>query len=156
MKRNYIENNKFIITFGSSQLDEFYVRPNDVALIIEAENENEARNQVCNFKGIAERFCTSYQYEKYIDEFVNKYNMKEYTLEDLEKLRIKGKQNMPDNIRDLEINVSYNSNRDKMVSINGEYFNKDKAFDFAMMLLIASSEILESLDRDIKYNLKGK
>ena len=82
---------KFIITFGSSQLDEFYVRPNDVALIIEAENENEARNQVCNFKGIGERFCTSYPYEKYIDEFVNKYNMKEYTFEDLENLRIKGK-----------------------------------------------------------------
>lgn len=33
-----MENNKFIITFGSSQLDEFYVRPNDVALIIEAKN----------------------------------------------------------------------------------------------------------------------
>ena len=83
---------KFIITFGSSQLNEFNVKPNDVALIIEAENENEARNQVCNFKGIGERFCTSYAYEKHIDEFVNKYNMKEYTLEDLEKLRIKGKQ----------------------------------------------------------------
>ena len=82
---------KFIITFGSSQLDEFYVRPNDVALIIEAKNENEARTKVFNFKGIAERFCTSYQYEKYIDEFVKRYNMKEYTLEDLEKLRIKRK-----------------------------------------------------------------
>lgn len=87
-----MENNKFIITFGSSQLDEFYVRPNDVALIIEAKNENEARTKVFNFKGIGERFCTSYAYEKHIDEFVNKYNMKEYTLEDLEKLRIKGKQ----------------------------------------------------------------
>ena len=87
-----MENNKFIITFGSSQLDEFYVRPNDVALIIEAKNENEARTKVFNLKGIGERFCTSYPYEKYIDEFVNKYNMKEYTLEDLEKLRIKGKQ----------------------------------------------------------------
>ena len=63
---------------------------------------------------------------------------------------------MPDNIIDLEINVSYNPNRDKWVSINGEYFDKDKAFDFAMMLLRASSEILESLDRDITDNLKGK
>ena len=60
-----MENNKFIITFGSSQLDEFYVRPNDVALIIEAKNENEARTKVFNFKGIGERFCTSYPYEKY-------------------------------------------------------------------------------------------
>ncbi len=63
---------------------------------------------------------------------------------------------MPDNIKDLEINVYYNSRRDKWVSINGEYFNKDEAFDFAMMLLRASSEILESLDRDITDNLKGK
>lgn len=63
---------------------------------------------------------------------------------------------MPDNIRDLEINVYYNSSRDKWVSINGEFFDKDKAFDFAMILLRASSEILESLDRDIIDNLKGK
>ena len=63
---------------------------------------------------------------------------------------------MPDKIIDLEINVSYNSRRDKWVSINGEFFDKDEAFDFAMMLLRASSEILESLDREITNNLKGK
>lgn len=63
---------------------------------------------------------------------------------------------MPEYFKDLEINVSYNPNRDKWVSINGEFFNKDEAFDFAMMLLRASSEILESLDRDITDNLKGK
>lgn len=63
---------------------------------------------------------------------------------------------MPDNIIDLEFNISYNSRRDKWVSINSELFNKDEAFDFAMMLLRASSEILESLDRDITHNLKGK
>ena len=63
---------------------------------------------------------------------------------------------MPDKIIDLEINVSYNSRRDKWVSINGEFFDKDEAFDFAMMLLRASSEILESLDMEITNNLKGK
>ena len=63
---------------------------------------------------------------------------------------------MHEYFKDLEINVSYNPNRDKWVSINGEFFNKDEAFDFAMMLLRASSEILESLDRDITDNLKGK
>ena len=63
---------------------------------------------------------------------------------------------MPEYFKDLEINVSYNPNRDKWVSINGEFFNKDEAFDFAMMLLRASSEILEKLDRDITDNLKGK
>ena len=63
---------------------------------------------------------------------------------------------MPEYFKDLEINVSYNPSRDKWVSINGEYFNKDEAFDFAMMLLRASSEILEGLDRDITDNLKGK
>jgi hypothetical protein len=86
-----MENKKFIITFGSSQLDDFNVRPNSVALIIEAINENEARDQVFNFKGIGERFCTSYPYDKYIDEFINEYNMEEYSLQDLENLRIKGK-----------------------------------------------------------------
>ena len=63
---------------------------------------------------------------------------------------------MQDNIKDLEINVSYKSSRNKWVSINGELFDKKEAFDFAMMLLRASSEILESLDRDITDNLKGK
>ena len=63
---------------------------------------------------------------------------------------------MQDNIKDLEINISYNSSRDKWVSINGELFDKDEAFDFAMMLLRASSEKLESLERDIINNLKGK
>lgn len=78
--------NKFIITFGSGQLTEFDVRPNDVALIIEANNEYEARNIVFDYDGIGNKFCTSYPYS-YIEQFKNVYNMIEYSLDDLESKR---------------------------------------------------------------------
>lgn len=78
---------KTIITFGSGQLYDFNVRPNDVALVIEANTETEARNMAFEFPGIGDKFCTSYPYETYIDEFILKYGMKEYTLSDLHKLR---------------------------------------------------------------------
>lgn len=77
---------KYIITFGSGQLDKFFVRPNNVALIIEADSENEARKKAFDFEGIGERFCTSYSYS-YMTEFELKYGMKEYTLDDLNSLR---------------------------------------------------------------------
>lgn len=80
---------KTVITFGSGQLTEFFVRPTNVMLVIEAENELEARNKVFAFDGIGERFCTSYNYEEVKEEFTAKYGMKEYSLEDLESLRIK-------------------------------------------------------------------
>ena len=80
---------KYVITFGSGQLTEFFVRPTNVMLVIEAENENEARQQAFDFEGIGGRFCTSYQYEDVREEFENKYGMKEYSLEDLESKRIK-------------------------------------------------------------------
>lgn len=80
---------KTVITFGSGQLTEFFVRPTNVMLVIEAENVIEARQKAFDFPGIGERFCTSYNYEEVKDEFKNKYGMKEYTLEELESLRIK-------------------------------------------------------------------
>ena len=87
---------KYIFTFGSSQLNEFFVNPNNVALIVEAESGNLARDIVFNYPGIGSRFCTSYHYDEYIDDFKNIYDMKEYTLSDLEKLRINQKINYPD------------------------------------------------------------
>lgn len=87
---------KYVFTFGSSQLDEFFVNPNNVALMIEAESGNLARDIVFNYPGIGSRFCTSYLYDEYIDDFKNIYDMKEYTLSDLEKLRINQKINYPD------------------------------------------------------------
>lgn len=87
---------KYIFTFGSSQLNEFFVRPTGVALIVEAENENIARNEVFQFPGIGGRFCTSYLYDEYIDEFINEYGMTEYTLDELEKLRINQNMMYPD------------------------------------------------------------
>jgi hypothetical protein len=80
---------KYVITFGSGQLTEFFVRPTNVMLVIEAETENQARQKACNFTGIGSRFCTSYKYDEVKDEFLNRYGMKEYTLEDLETKRIK-------------------------------------------------------------------
>lgn len=80
---------KYVITFGSGQLTEFYVRPTNVMLVIEAENEGLARQSVFDFPGIGSRFCTSYDYDEVKDEFINKYGMSEYTLEDLESKRIK-------------------------------------------------------------------
>lgn len=81
--------NKYIITFGSGQLTDFSVNPNNVMLVIEAKNENEARMQAFNYPGIGERFCTSYNYNEYSDKFKTQYNMVEYTLDDLEMKRIK-------------------------------------------------------------------
>lgn len=78
--------NKYIITFGSGQLGDFNVSPNNVALVIEAENESIARGIVFDFPGIGSRFCTSYDYS-YIEDFISKYDMKVFTLDDLENLR---------------------------------------------------------------------
>lgn len=80
---------KYVITFGSGQLTEFYVRPVNVMLVIEAENELAARQSVFDFPGIGGRFCTSYKYDEVKDEFINRYGMTEYSLEDLEMKRIK-------------------------------------------------------------------
>ncbi len=80
---------KYVITFGSGQLTEFFVRPTNVMLVIEAESEDQARQQSFNFPGIEGRFCTSYKYDEVKDKFVNQYGMKEYTLNDLELKRIK-------------------------------------------------------------------
>ena len=66
--------------------------------MIEAKNENEARNIVFN-SFIKDKFCTSYEYDKHIDEFKNKYKMFEINLQDLinfveaEKDRIKATDN---------------------------------------------------------------
>ena len=73
---------KTIITFGSSQLEWLDVYSQEVALVIEADNEMEARSIV--FKSeIGNKYSTSYPYEDKIDEFKAKYGMKEYTLEEL-------------------------------------------------------------------------
>lgn len=81
--------NKYVITFGSGQLTEFFVRPTNVMLVIEAEDEYQARQQAFDFPGIGERFCTSYEYEEVKDEFLNQFGMKEFSLEDLANKRIK-------------------------------------------------------------------
>lgn len=76
---------KFIATFGSNQLKEFDVRAMNVMLIIEGKNENEARKPLFEepFNG---KFSFSYPYEK-AEEFKKTYGMKEYTMEQLLKLR---------------------------------------------------------------------
>ena len=72
---------KFIFTFGSSQLVEFNVVPQHTMLVVEAKDENSARSQVFNSK-IGAKFCTSYPYSK--AEFFNEhYAMLEVTLKEL-------------------------------------------------------------------------
>ena len=56
-----------------------------IMLVIEADTENEARKQVMN-SFIGEKFCTSYPYEKYAEEFKTKYDMREIDLETLIRL----------------------------------------------------------------------
>lgn len=78
--------NKYIITFGYGQLRKFNVRPNDVALIVEGNDMYEARQQVFDCDYIQDKFCTSYPYTEMKDFRDN--GMKEYTLDELMKLKI--------------------------------------------------------------------
>ena len=78
---------KWIVTFGSSHLEELRgkVRPMSVILVIEADTENEARDIVFS-SFIGRTFSASYPYSKSI-EFQKEYNMVEYTLKQLEEMR---------------------------------------------------------------------
>lgn len=74
--------NKYIFNFGRVHLPAFNVDPQEVALV--AETEDEARDIIFNTPEIGFNFCMSYPYtEKRMSEFKNKWNMKEYTLEEL-------------------------------------------------------------------------
>ena len=73
---------KYIITFGSGQLQMFNGNSMDVMLVIEADSEAFARDMVRRTE-IGNNFCTSYPYtDEVVEEFIA-YGMKEYTLEDL-------------------------------------------------------------------------
>lgn len=78
---------KTIITFGSGQLTNFNVKPLDVMLVVEADSEKFARQQVFD-SVIGTNFCTSYSYEKYVQEFTEQYGMQEYSLEELMSLQL--------------------------------------------------------------------
>jgi len=75
---------KHIITFGSNQIPEYPGNPMSIMLVIEAESDAEAREPLFKdpFHG---RFCTSYPYDEFADDFKRKYNMVEITLDDLLK-----------------------------------------------------------------------
>lgn len=79
--------NKYIITFGSAQLQEFKIdNPMKVMLILEDKDEWSAREQLMDTP-IKRNFCTSYPYKKYHD-FKTKYGMYPITLDQLmEKVR---------------------------------------------------------------------
>jgi hypothetical protein len=78
---------KYIVTFEFNQLNEFNVNPNEVILVIEGDYKAMISIQLFNYPGIGIDFCKIYDYESVVEEFKNKFKMKEYTLEDLEKLR---------------------------------------------------------------------
>ena len=83
---------KYLFTFGSAHLKDFEVNPQEVLLVVEGEHEHEARAKVFGFKGIEDKFCTSYPgyHEK---KKKKRYNMVEFSLEQLENLRIEEKAN---------------------------------------------------------------
>jgi len=80
---------KYIITFGTNHLKDFNIDAAKTALIVEGNDEYEARNQVFNFNGIGDKFCTSYDYSQIL-KFKDR-GFEEITLEDLEKLRFSKK-----------------------------------------------------------------
>ena len=73
------------MTFGSNQLQNFNVNASNIMLVIEAENEAEARKPLFGepFNGA---FCTSYAYSCASD-FKKRFNMKEIGLEALLALK---------------------------------------------------------------------
>jgi len=80
--------NKWIFTFGSEQLPELKtsINPMSIMLVIEAEYERDARQQVADsFIGL--KFCTSYPFEPFATEFKEKYNMQEFSMKDLNIMR---------------------------------------------------------------------
>ena len=80
---------KYIFTFGSNHLPELrhQLNPMQVMLVVEAEDEQVSRREVFE-SFIGERFCTSYPYS-YKEEFIEKYNMYEITLNELITLKDK-------------------------------------------------------------------
>lgn len=79
--------NKYLITFGSNQLHQLHgvLNPMKVMIVVEADNEGEARSKIME-SFIGPRFCTSYPYKPYAKEFAEKYNMKEYSLKQIEDM----------------------------------------------------------------------
>ncbi len=79
--------NKYAITFGSEQLPElkYKLDPMKVILVIEAPTERDARNIVFD-SFIGRAFCTSYP-DHWIKKFEDEYNMKQYSLKNLEDIK---------------------------------------------------------------------
>jgi len=75
---------KTIITFGSEHLKDFDINNgNDIMLVME-EPEKHARDIVMT-SPIGIYFCNSYPYEKYAQEFKDRFKMKEITFDNLMK-----------------------------------------------------------------------
>lgn len=76
---------KTIITFGSSQLAEYAINPSSIMLVLEMP-ENEARELVR--EEFDNKYCTSYPYKPYAENFKQSYDMVEITIEELRKLKM--------------------------------------------------------------------
>jgi hypothetical protein len=62
--------NSYVFTFGSGQLKKFNVsNPNDIALLIKAKTESEARRIVFDDPDIGSEFCTSYTLDTFNEQF---------------------------------------------------------------------------------------
>lgn len=78
---------KFIFTFSNHNLVGFDVEQNKVALIVEAEYESYARNMIHSVEDIGKGYCLSYSYEDNMEDFKTRFGLKEYTLDELLKLK---------------------------------------------------------------------
>lgn len=83
-----LEKQKYMITFGSDHLKCFKVNAARTILIIDAKNEEEARNLAYNVEGIGDKFCTSYIYNLNNSNLFK--NNSFLTLEELEAKRLNG------------------------------------------------------------------
>lgn len=56
-------------------------------------------------------------------------------------------------LNELEIDVRYNSNKDKYVTINDNVYTVQEAYSIARKLFLASSEIFSYVDNEIERRL---
>lgn len=82
------EKKQYFVTFGSSHLKDYIVKPMSVMLSIEGKDFFDARNNLMTDNDLEIGNIFAFQYEiKEADAMTEKYGMKLYTKEELLKLK---------------------------------------------------------------------
>ena len=97
---------KTIMTFGSAQLTQFNVKPMKVMLVSQL-CDVALRELAMKTEGIGLKFCTTYDYDAKVEEFEDKYDMCQYTYEELMLLRRTNDQRMVIRASDIRITSWY-------------------------------------------------